>query len=83
MTHVYAEDPYHRLPAGLNAVRRSLDGMIVNAIRGDGPKPTRNRRHVNESPAMPAAPCTNDKYRRTNVPSQQPTASHLSQLVVI
>jgi RNA polymerase sigma-70 factor, ECF subfamily len=55
VSHVYAGDPYSRdafavyptLPDGLKA----LHAGVANAIRGDGPKRTRNRPHPNESPS--------------------------------
>jgi RNA polymerase sigma-70 factor (ECF subfamily) len=51
VTHVYAGDPYYRdVFGGLTALRRSVDGMIVNTIRGESPKRTRNRPNINESP---------------------------------
>ncbi|GAA1599186.1 ECF subfamily RNA polymerase sigma factor, BldN family [Actinoplanes couchii] len=60
MTHVYAEDPYRRgvlaarnvLTEGLNTLRESVDGAIVNAIRGDSPKQTGSRRTPNSPPAV-------------------------------
>jgi RNA polymerase sigma-70 factor, ECF subfamily len=55
VTDVYAGDPFesarHSLTDGLDVLARSVDAMIVYAIRGDGPKRTRNRPHLNESPA--------------------------------
>jgi RNA polymerase sigma-70 factor (ECF subfamily) len=51
VSHVYAGDQFHRrhaLGEGLSALRESVDGMIVNAIRGDSPKRTHNRQPVNE-----------------------------------
>ena len=70
MSHVYADDPYHRdalaarlaLAEGLSTLRQSVDGLIVSAIRGDGPKRVRNRSpHVNESPAGHVPPSGNAK----------------------
>nr|BFE67615.1 hypothetical protein GCM10020092_009160 [Actinoplanes digitatis] len=59
MSHVYAGDPYSRdvfaarlaLTEGLSALRRGIDNTIAYAIRSDGPKRTRNRPHINESPS--------------------------------
>jgi RNA polymerase sigma-70 factor (ECF subfamily) len=92
VTHVYAGDPYYRdaLAAGLSTLRRSVDGMIANTIRGDGPKRiTRNRPQVNESPHR-GAPTGNAKQLpggggRVAVPGRpampaQPTAGQRSNL---
>ncbi|MEV6344552.1 ECF subfamily RNA polymerase sigma factor, BldN family [Actinoplanes sp. NPDC051851] len=91
MTHVYAEDPYRRdvlatknaLSEGLNVLRESVDGMIVNAIRGDGPRRTGNRRHLNDSPSVPP-PGSNGKFGGNRVspprPPAQPTAGQRSTL---
>ncbi|WP_372339038.1 ECF subfamily RNA polymerase sigma factor, BldN family [Actinoplanes sp. RD1] len=65
MSHVYAGDPYSRdafavqpsLPEGL----RTLRAGVANAIRGDGPKRTRNRPHPNESPSRHLPPTGNSK----------------------
>jgi RNA polymerase sigma-70 factor (ECF subfamily) len=97
VSHVYAGDPYHRdvfaarlaLAEGFNALRRSVDGMIANAIP-DGPKRTSNRRHVNESPGVRVQPTGNAKQLpgrggQVAVPGRppmpaQPTAGQRSQL---
>ncbi|GAA4593652.1 RNA polymerase sigma-70 factor (ECF subfamily) [Actinoplanes octamycinicus] len=90
MTHVYAGDPYHRdalpgrqaLSEGLNAIRESVDGMITNAIRGDGPRRTGNRRSLNNSPSVPA-PGANGKFGGNRLgarPPAQPTAGQRSNL---
>jgi len=60
VTYEYAGDPRFTLDEGLTVLRRSIDGMIVNTIRGDSPKRTRNRPHVNESPHR-GAPTGNAK----------------------
>ncbi|MBU2663063.1 sigma-70 family RNA polymerase sigma factor [Actinoplanes bogorensis] len=82
MSHVYAGDPY----------RSSLaDGLtgLVNTIRGDGPKRTRNRPHVNEAPGHRIPPTGNTKPMpgggRVAVPGRpampaQPTAGQRSNL---
>ncbi|WP_438872233.1 ECF subfamily RNA polymerase sigma factor, BldN family [Paractinoplanes rishiriensis] len=63
--------------------------MIVHAIRGDGPKRTSNRRHVNESPGVRIPPTGNAKpiagSGRVAVPGRpampaQPTAGQRSNL---
>ena len=95
MTHVYAEDPYHRdvlaarlaLTEGLNALRNSVDsvdGMIVNAIRGDSPKQTGSRRTPNGPPAVASPHAGNGKFGGGRVgpprtPSQ-PTAGQRSNI---
>jgi RNA polymerase sigma-70 factor (ECF subfamily) len=62
VSHVHAGDPYRRdffavpLAEGLDVLRRSVDGMVEHAIRGDGPKRTRNRPHLNESPGRHLPP---------------------------
>ena len=97
MSHVYAGDPYHRdvlaarlaLADGLTGLRRSVDSMIVNTIRGDGPKRTRNRPHINESPGQRLPPTGNAKPMagggRVAVPGRppmpaQPTAGQRSNI---
>ena len=97
MSHVYAGDPHYRdvfaaslaLTEGLTTLRRSIDGMIVNTIRGDGPKQTRNRPHVNEAPGHRIPPNGNAKQipgsGRVTVPGRpampaQPTAGQRSNL---
>ncbi|XVU30671.1 ECF subfamily RNA polymerase sigma factor, BldN family [Actinoplanes sp. CA-054009] len=64
--------------------------MIVNTIRGDGPKRTRNRPHVNEAPGHRIPPTGNAKPMtgggrvavpgRPGMPPAQPTAGQRSQL---
>ena len=93
MSHVYAGDPFHRdavaarqaIAEGLSALRQSVDGMIVNAIRGDSPKRTRNRAPVNESPGLRMPPSGNVKPignggRVPPRPPMQPTAGQRSNL---
>ncbi|MCY1144826.1 sigma-70 family RNA polymerase sigma factor [Actinoplanes sp. Pm04-4] len=90
MSHVYAGDPYSRsLADGLTGLRHSVDGMIANTIRGDGPKRTRNRPHINESPGHRLPPTGNAKPMsgggRVAVPGRppmpaQPTAGQRSNL---
>ncbi|GGN79394.1 hypothetical protein GCM10010112_54080 [Actinoplanes lobatus] len=84
MTHVYAEDPYHRdvvaarhaLSEGLNALRGS---SIVNALRGDSPKQAGSRRPPNSPPAV-ATPNSGNGSRfgrpGTNRPPAQSTGQH-------
>ncbi|WP_083971854.1 MULTISPECIES: ECF subfamily RNA polymerase sigma factor, BldN family [Actinoplanes] len=71
------------LTDGLNAIRESVDGVIANTIRGDGPKRTGNRRPINNSPSVPA-PGTNGKFGGNRVgpprPPSQPTAGQRSNL---
>ena len=74
MSHVYAGDPYSRdafavyptLPDGLKA----LHAGVANAIRGDSPKRTRNRPHINESPSRLLPPTGNSKGGRVAVPGR-------------
>ncbi|MGX6605154.1 ECF subfamily RNA polymerase sigma factor, BldN family [Micromonosporaceae bacterium Da 78-11] len=96
MSHVYAGDSYYRdvvaarlaIGEGLSTLRQSVDGMIVNAIRGDGPKRTRNRSsHVNESPAghVPASGNNGLGSGRVTAPGRpampaQPTAGQRSNI---
>jgi RNA polymerase sigma-70 factor (ECF subfamily) len=47
VSDVYAGDPYRSARFTLNS---GLD-LVLHAIRGDGPKRTRNRPHINESPS--------------------------------
>ena len=76
MSHVYAGDPYGRdiyaafptFPEGLSALREG----VANAIRGDGPKRTRNRPHINESPSRHLPPTGNVKGGRVVVPGRPP-----------
>jgi RNA polymerase sigma-70 factor (ECF subfamily) len=97
VSHVYAGDPYYRdvfaarlaLSEGMGALRQSVDGLIVNTIRGDSPKRTRNRPHVNESPGGHVPATGNAKPLlgggRVAVPGRpampaQPTAGQRSNL---
>ncbi|WP_236718610.1 ECF subfamily RNA polymerase sigma factor, BldN family [Actinoplanes sp. TFC3] len=49
----------------------SLREGVANAIRGDGPKRTRNRPHINESPSRPLLPGTgNSKSGRVAAPGR-------------
>ncbi|WP_433827412.1 ECF subfamily RNA polymerase sigma factor, BldN family [Actinoplanes sp. CA-015351] len=92
MTHVYAEDPFHRdvlaarlaLNEGLNALRESFDGMIVNAIRGESPKQTGSRRTPNGPPAVTQPHAGNGKFGGGRVqsprPPAQPTAGQRSNI---
>jgi RNA polymerase sigma-70 factor (ECF subfamily) len=97
VSHVYAGDPLYRdvfaarlaLTEGLNVLAQAIDGMIVNTIRGDGPKQTRIRPHVNESPGHRIPPNGNAKQiqggGRVAVPGRpampaQPTAGQRSNL---
>src|SRR4051812_43843016 len=77
------------LSAGLTTLRQNVDSMIVNTIRGDSPKRTRNRSHVNESPGGRIPPGSNVKPApgggRVAVPGRpampaQPTAGQRSNL---
>jgi RNA polymerase sigma-70 factor (ECF subfamily) len=62
---VYAGDPFHSaryaLTEGLDALGRSVDAMVMHAIRGDGPKRTRDRPHPNEAPGRHLPPAGNVK----------------------
>ena len=93
MSHAYAEDPFHRdavaarqaIAEGVSALKQSVDGMIVHAIRGDGPKRTRSRPPVNESPGLRMPPSGNVKPignggRVSPRPPLQPTAGQRSNL---
>jgi RNA polymerase sigma-70 factor (ECF subfamily) len=97
VTHAYAGDPYSRDFAarlalsqdGLSALPQSVGGMIANTIRGESPKRTRNRPHVNESPGHRGSPTGNAKpppgVGRVAVPGRpsmpaQPTAEQRSNL---
>ena len=84
MTHVYAEDPYGRdvfaarfaLTEGLGTLRRIVDLSMVNTIRGDGPKRTRQRPHINESPGRHLPPPSGNSKPvggRVAVPGRPPT----------
>ena len=68
MSDVYAGDPYRdvfaarfALTEGLGALRRTVDAMVVHTIRGDSPKRTRNRPHINESPGQRLPPAGNTR----------------------
>lgn len=90
MSHVHAGDPYNvSLAEGLTGLRRSVDDLIASTIRGDGPKQTRNRPHVNESPGHRLPPTGNAKPMpgggRVAVPGRppmpaQPTAGQRGHL---
>jgi RNA polymerase sigma-70 factor, ECF subfamily len=78
VTDVYAGDPFdsarYALNEGLYSLARGLDSMIVNTIRGDGPKRTRNRPHLNETPGRHLPPAGNVKPvgGRVAVPGRPP-----------
>jgi len=57
VSDVYAGDPFRSARFTLNS---GLD-LVVHAIRGDGPKRTRNRPHINESPRGHLPPTGNVK----------------------
>jgi RNA polymerase sigma-70 factor, ECF subfamily len=92
VSHVYAGDqfrPHLAVSDGLTSLRRSVDDMIANTIRGEDAKRTSNRRHVNESPGVRIPPTSNAKPLpsggRVAVPGRppmpaQPTAGQRSQL---
>jgi RNA polymerase sigma-70 factor, ECF subfamily len=96
VSHAYAGDPFYRDAAttrhavaeGFSALRQSVDGLIVNAIRGDDQKRTRQRPHVNESPGGRVPPGGNVKPiagGRVAVPGRpampaQPTAGQRSNI---
>ena len=65
MSDVYAGDPFNTarfaLTDGLDALGRSVDSLVTHAIRGDGPKRTRNRPHPNEAPGRHMPPSGNVK----------------------
>jgi RNA polymerase sigma-70 factor, ECF subfamily len=65
VSHVYAGDPLFTarsaLTEGLDSLARAIDLMVVNTIRGDSPKRTRNRPHINESPGRHVPPIGNVK----------------------
>jgi RNA polymerase sigma-70 factor, ECF subfamily len=83
VTDVYAEGPYRRDPFaarflsrdGLDGLRRIMDDTIAHTIRGDGPKRTRNRSHINEPQGRPLPPMGNAKPAagRVTVPGRPPT----------
>jgi RNA polymerase sigma-70 factor (ECF subfamily) len=57
VSDVYAGDPYgFALNEGRTGSRRTLGEMVVHTLRGDGPKRTRNRPHINESPGRHMPP---------------------------
>jgi RNA polymerase sigma-70 factor, ECF subfamily len=82
VSDVYAGDPYgFALNEGLTALRRTLGVMVVHTLRGDGPKRTRNRPHINESPARNMPPASNVKpvgvpVRPPGRPPTQPGPGH-------
>jgi RNA polymerase sigma-70 factor (ECF subfamily) len=65
VSDVYAGDPFFTarsaLTEGLDTLARAVDLMVVHTIRGDGPKRTRNRPHINESPSRHVPPTGNVK----------------------
>lgn len=65
MSDVYAGDPYSAarftLNSGLTRLAGSVETFVAHAIRGDGPKRTRNRPHINESPSRHSPPTGNVK----------------------
>src|SRR6185312_10808772 len=75
---VYAGDPFDAardaLTDGLDQLARSVDSMVMHAIRGDGPKRTRNRPPINESPRGHLPPAGNVKPvgGRVAVPGRPP-----------
>ena len=83
MSDVYAGDPYGRdvlaarsaLTEGLNTLRGFADLGRANTIRGDGPKRTRQRPHINESPARHLPPTGTNKPGggRIAAPGRPPT----------
>jgi RNA polymerase sigma-70 factor (ECF subfamily) len=83
VSDVYAGDPYNRdvfaariaLTEGLDTIRRIVDLATVHTIRGDGPKRTRQRPGVNESPSRNLPPTGNNKPvgGRATVPGRPPT----------
>jgi RNA polymerase sigma-70 factor (ECF subfamily) len=83
VSDVYAGDPYSRdvfaariaLTEGLEAIRRIIDLTTLHTIRGDGPKRTRQRPGVNESPGRNLPPTGNNKPigGRATVPGRPPT----------
>ncbi|BFU42163.1 ECF subfamily RNA polymerase sigma factor, BldN family [Krasilnikovia sp. MM14-A1004] len=82
MSQVYAGDPYRRdvfaarlaLTEGLNGLRRSVDGMIAHAIRGEGTRRAPNRPPLNQSPGQHLPPGGNVKpvAGRVVVPGRPP-----------
>jgi RNA polymerase sigma-70 factor (ECF subfamily) len=83
VTHAYG-DPRLALNEGLSALRESLDGMIVNAIRGESPKQTGSRRTPNGPPAVTQPHGGNGKFGGGRVssprPPAQPTAGQRSNI---
>src|SRR5690349_15158781 len=76
VTDVYAGEPHRfALTESLDALRRIVDYTIVHTLRDDGPKRTRNRSHINETPARPHPPAGNGKPAsgRVAVPGRPPT----------
>ncbi|BBH64915.1 hypothetical protein ACTI_16000 [Actinoplanes sp. OR16] len=82
MTHAYG-DARLALNGGLNVLRNSLDGGIVNAIRGDSPKQTGSRRTPNGPPAVTQPHGGNGKFGGrvgSPRPPAQPTAGQRSNI---
>ena len=76
MTDVYAGEPYRfALTGSLEALRRIVDDTIVHTIRGESPKRTRNRPHINETPGRHVPPGGNVKpvSGRVTAPGRPPT----------
>jgi RNA polymerase sigma-70 factor (ECF subfamily) len=63
VSDVYAGDSFGpaRLNSGLNRLAGSVETFVAHAIRGDGPKRTRSRPHINESPSRHSPPTGNVK----------------------
>ncbi|GAA2504882.1 hypothetical protein Ahu01nite_041380 [Winogradskya humida] len=77
MSHVYAGDPFNRdIFAAYPSVPEKLSALgkgVANAIRGDGPKRTRNRPHINESPSRHLPGTGNSKGGRVVAPGRPQT----------
>jgi RNA polymerase sigma-70 factor (ECF subfamily) len=84
---VYTGDPYNRdafgarfaLSEGLGALARSVDDLIVHTIRGESPKRTRNRPHINEAPGRHLPPVSNGRPAASRTPGRPPTQPGPSQ----
>jgi RNA polymerase sigma-70 factor (ECF subfamily) len=74
VTDVYAGEPYG-FGLSLEGLRRIVDDAIVYTLRGDGPKRTRNRSHINEAPGrhVPAPGNVKPATGRVVVPGRPPT----------
>jgi RNA polymerase sigma-70 factor (ECF subfamily) len=75
VTDVYPGEPYRfALTESLEALRRIVDDTIVHTIRGDGPKRTRNRPHINETPGrLPPGGNVKPVSGRVAAPGRPPT----------